>query len=227
MLVWELSGIMDSWCASDSDLLEVVTVVSDLVTLHFDDWKNNRVPFYSLYMQALWQLLWVLTNKQQTGPVQKPGLDSITSRKMFSTQVFQPFVSKAASRLLAEVCSHRCIFYLTSIHCLVCLPLYSWKCWLSLTGCNIAFSIVEIWFRLSPRSLQLHDRNSRRQFTPSEDFHAREGVDEYFVTQVSTRESLVNVTSQFFLGVERCLQCGCQECIVIQVPIRLHVSVLR
>ncbi|KAG0587489.1 hypothetical protein KC19_2G168200 [Ceratodon purpureus] len=89
------------------------------------------VQLVSVLKEALWQLLWVLTNKQQTGPVQKPGLDSSTSRKLFSTQMFQPFVSKAASRLLAE----------------------------------------------------LHDRNSRRQFTPSEDFHAREGVDEVFVTQ--------------------------------------------
>lgn len=43
---------------------------------------------------------------------------------------------------------------------------------------------------LPSRLLQLHDRNSRRQFTPPEDFHARQGVDDYFVAQVCTRASL-------------------------------------
>lgn len=34
---------------------------------------------------------------------------------------------------------------------------------------------------------QLHDRNSRRQFADPQDFHARETVDEYFLTQVCDR----------------------------------------
>lgn len=58
---------------------------------------------------------------------------------------------------------------------------------------------MEIWLNSSPRLLQLHDRNSRRQFTPSEDFHAKEGVDEYFVTQVSTRGSFIDIVLKFFL----------------------------
>ena len=76
-------------------------------------------------------------------------------------------------------------------------PLLSLLATLHLAGGSNAYSILKIWFRLSSRLLQLHDRNSRRQFTSSEDFHAREGVDEYFMTQVSIRECFVNVASQF------------------------------
>lgn len=81
------------------------------------------IELVSVLKEALWQVMWVST-KQQTGP----GLEA---RNFFSLGVFQQFVSKAASRLLAE----------------------------------------------------LHDRNSRRQFTRAEDFHAREVVDENFVSQ--------------------------------------------
>ena len=76
-------------------------------------------------------------------------------------------------------------------------PLLSLLATLHLAGGSNAYSILKIWFRLSSRLLQLHDRNSRRQFTSSEDFHAREGVDEYFITEVSIRECFVNAASQF------------------------------
>lgn len=73
------------------------TTTNALLTAFFFDF---------VYMQALWQLLWVLTNKQSSSSAHKPGSDAFGSRRMFSYHVFQQFVSKSASRLLAEVCSY-------------------------------------------------------------------------------------------------------------------------
>lgn len=55
-----------------------------------------------VYVQALWQLLWVLSSKGPTGPVQK---HVTTPPRIFSSLSFRQRISSVASRVLAEVCT--------------------------------------------------------------------------------------------------------------------------
>ncbi len=55
-----------------------------------------------VYVQALWQLLWVLNSKGPTGPVQK---HVTTPPRIFSSLSFRQRISSVASRVLAEVCT--------------------------------------------------------------------------------------------------------------------------
>ncbi|KAH8945886.1 hypothetical protein BDL97_12G064500 [Sphagnum fallax] len=89
---------------------------------------DDIVLLVTIVKEALWQLLWVLSSKGPTGPVQK---HVTTPPRIFSSLSFRQRISSVASRVLAE----------------------------------------------------LHDRNSRRQFTAPHLFHARETVDENFFAQ--------------------------------------------
>lgn len=107
----------------------LLTVIFHLVTLFIYAVSVLTIfASFLFYAQALWQLLWVLTNKQQPSPVQKPGPDTVALRSFFSMGVFQQFVSKAASRLLAEVCNRFILLHISALYpmqCPACMPLYT------------------------------------------------------------------------------------------------------
>jgi ubiquitin-protein ligase E3 C len=63
---------------------------------------DDIVLLVTIVKEALWQLLWVLSSKGPTGPVQK---HVTTPPRIFSSLSFRQRISSVASRVLAEVCT--------------------------------------------------------------------------------------------------------------------------